>query len=167
MGIIEQLLSRVESVNDGLTGGSLIRDVVIDHEDDIMERQLEQLFTGKTATGEDIRPYYSEDLQPLGWFKDKDSAQRYADWKRSLSYPVQAQRNPDAPNLFIDGTFHSELGVFFGTDTMTIGGKTGYAQDIVEKYGLHQFGLSPDRWADIFENCGALEELTDKIREQL
>lgn len=167
MGILDQLLNKVTDVNDGLTSGALIRNVVTNHEADIMDRQYEQLFEGKTATGDDIRPYYSEDLQPHGYFKTKEAAQRYADWKRTLSYPVQADRNPDAPNLFINGKFHSELVAIFGTDEMVITGKTGYAQKIVAKYGLAQFGISPERWADIFENCGGLEELTNEIKNIL
>lgn len=167
MGILDQLLNKVTDVNEGLTSGALIRNVVVEHENDIMERQLAQLFEGKTATGDDIRPYYSEDLQPGGYFKNKESALRYAEWKRSLSYPVQAARNVDAPNLFINGKFHSELGVKFDAETMEIDGRTGYAQMIVAKYGLAQFGLSPERWADIFENCGGLEELTQEIKNIL
>lgn len=167
MGILDQLLNKVTDVNEGLTSGALIRNVVTEHETDIMDRQYEQLFEGKTATGDDIRPYYSEDLQPGGYFKSKDSAKRYVEWKLSLSYPIQVTRNSDAPNLFVNGKFHSELGVIFGPDIMTIVGKTGYAQNIVTKYGLAQFGISPERWADIFENCGGLDELTNEIKNIL
>lgn len=166
MGILNDLLNRVSDVNDGITSGSLIRDVIVNYESDIMDKQREQLFSGKTANGDDIRPYYTEDLQPGGYFKSRESALRYAEWKRSLSYPVQVTRNDDAPNLYVNGKFHSELGVEFGPDIMTIDGLTGYAKQIVAKYGLQQFGLSPERWVDIFES-GALADITNSIKNIL
>lgn len=167
MAFLDSLLSNVESLAEGLQTGSVIRDVVIDHEDDILNKQREQLFEGKNGKGEDIHPYYSEDLQPGGYFKTPEAAKSYADWKRSLSYPVQATRNPDAPNLYIVGKFHSELAIVFGTDTMTITGEDGWASGIVAKYGLEQFGISDERWADLFENYGILKELNDKIRKTI
>ena len=167
MGILDNLLNKVMDVNNGLTSGTLIRDVLTRHRDDIMDRQREQLFAGKNALGDDIRPYYSEDLQPGGYFKNKEAALRYAEWKRSLSYPVQASRNVDAPNLYINGRFHSELDVTFNSDTVAIQGDSGYAQKIVAKYGMAQFGLSMANWMDIFENCKGLEELTNEIKNIL
>lgn len=172
MGILEQLLARVTDVNNGLASGALVRNVVVDHESDILERQRQQLFEGKNANNEDLRPLYSEDLQPGGYFKTPESARRYADWKRQMSYPVQAQRNPDAPNLYVAGVpgagrFHSELTVAFGPEALTILGESAYSQRIIAKYGLDQFGISAGRWDDIFENCGALEELTNEIRKVL
>lgn len=167
MGILDNLLNKVLDVNDGLTSGALIREVLRSHSDDIMDRQHQQLFEGKAPSGEDIRPYYSEDLQPSGYFKTKEAALKYAEWKRSLSYPVQATRNEDAPNLYINGKFHSELDVTFNSDAVAIKGDTGYAQKIVAKYGMAQFGLSMANWMDIFENCKALEELTAEIKDIL
>ena len=100
MGILNDLRTRVQGVNDGLTTGELIRNVVVQHSDDIIEQQRIQLFEGKNSNGEDMRPFYSEDLKPKGFFHSVESAGRYAAWKQNgINYPYTANRNPDAPNL--------------------------------------------------------------------
>lgn len=162
--ILTQLLSRVQSVNEGLNTGSIVRDVVINHEADILELQRQQLFEGKASNGEDIRPYYSEDLKPGGYFHSVDSAGRYSAWKQGLTYPYKAgSRNPDAPNLYINGKFHSELGVEFGTDQMAVRGMTSYADGIVAKYGLQTFGLMAANWDALFAERGGLNELMQNL----
>ena len=150
-------------MRDGLQTGELIRDAIEPYEDTILRLQQEQLLSGKRSDGEDIRPYYSEDLKPGGYFKTRDSAARYAAWKTTLSYPYEANRNADAPNLYINGKFHSELGVVFGSDAVTIAGTTPYAAGIVAKYGIDTFGLSEQSWAAVFE-MGAFDNLLTNIR---
>lgn len=132
--------------------------------DEILELQKEQLFAGKASDGENIRPYYSEDLKANGgFFKTPQSAQRYADWKASLSYPYSVQRNLDAPNLYINGRFHSELGLEFTDEYMRVKGDTAYAEGIIAKYGEQTFGLSEESMAKIEEELN--ESITNKIRE--
>lgn len=151
-----------------MTSGAIVRDVLTGHEHDIMELQRRQLFEGKASNGEDIRPYYSEDLKPTGWFHSRESAGRYAAWKLSgISYPYSASRNADAPNLYINGRFHNELGVVFLPDAVSVQGMTAYAQQIVAKYGLATFGLMPIYWSEIFANRGALNELMQQIKSKL
>ena len=135
MGILNDLLARVTDVDNGLQTGELVRNAVISHPDDILELQKEQLFEGKRPDGEDIRPYYSEDLRPSGYFYSVESAKHYADWKlNEISYPYSAKnRNPDAPNLYINGRFHDELDVQFDSDTVGIVPSTSYAQRIMAK----------------------------------
>ena len=168
-GILSDLRQRVQAAADGLASGSLVRDVVVRHESDIMELQREQLFEGLASSGEDIRPYYSEDLKPGGYFYSVQSAGRYAAWKRDgISYPYSANnRNPDAPNLYVNGKFHSELGVEFGGDSLVVRGLTAYAQGIVAKYGLETFGLMAQNWARLFEDRGGLVELMDGLKRIL
>lgn len=169
MGILNDLLTRVETVNDGLQTGATVRDVIILHPDDILELQRQQLFEGKRPDGEDIRPYYSEDLKPAGYFYSVESAERYAAWKKDgINYPYTANnRNPDAPNLYINGRFHDELGVQFGADAVGIVPTTGYAQKIMAKYGIDSFGLMMANWMAIFLEHGAYNELMDQIKQQL
>ena len=168
MGILNDLRARVQSVNDGLESGELIRNVIVQHPDDIMELQLQQLFSGKASNGQDIRPYYSEDLKPSGYFHSVESAGRYAAWKRDgISYPYQANRNPDAPNLYINGRFHSELGVQFGADNVAVVPLTPYAANIVAKYGLNTFGLMVSNWTIIFVQRGAYNELLEQLRQRI
>lgn len=147
--------------------GTLIGGVVSQHASDIEELQREQLFAGRAASGEDIRPYYTEDVRPQGWFKSRESAARYAAWKQTLPYPVTVPRNPDAPNLYVDGTFHADLAAEFGTDGVAVVGKTLSAREIIGKYGADTFGLTPENWERIFRERGALDELQSVVRETL
>ena len=169
MGILDDLLNRVQSVSDGLQNGGLIRDVVLNHPDDILDLQREQLFEGKRADGEDIRPYYSEDLKPSGFFHSVESAGRYAGWKQTgINYPYTARnRNPDAPNLYINGKFHDELGVQFNSDSVGIIPTTSYASGIVAKYGIDTFGLMMENWMVVFVERGAYNELMNEIKQRL
>lgn len=169
MGILNDLRARVQGVNEGLQGGSLVRDVVVRHPDDILDLQRVQLFEGKAANGEDIRPYYSEDLKPSGYFYSVESAGRYAAWKKDgINYPYTARnRNPDSPNLYITGKFHDEIGVQFGPDAVGIVPATAFAAGIMAKYGLQTFGLMPGNWAEIFERRGGYYELMQLIKSRL
>lgn len=168
MGILNDLRMRVQGVNDGLETGALIRNVIVQHPDDILDLQRQQLFAGKTSTGEDIRPYYSEDLKPSGYFHTVESAGRYAAWKKDgINYPYKANRNPDAPNLYINGRFHDELGVQFAADTVAVVPTTLYSAGIVAKYGLITFGLMLANWMVIFVEKGAYNELMNELKTRL
>lgn len=165
MQLITSLLDRVLALDAGLRDGSLIREVVVRYEDEIMNLQKEQLFDGKAASGDDIRPYYSEDLKPGGYFYSVESAGRYSAWKQDIS--PGNNRNPDAPNLWINGKFHSELGVRFDPETMTIAGTTPYAAGIVAKYGLSTFGLTDENWARIWREYGGYGQLLEQTKAVL
>ena len=169
MGILNDLLSRVRNVNDGLQSGMLVRNALVSHPADIMELQKKQLFEGKRADGEDIRPYYSEDLKPMGYFYTVETAGRYAAMKQDgVKYPYTASgRNPDAPNLYFTGKFHDEIGVEFGPDAVGIVATTAFAQKIIDKYGADTFGLMAEYWHEIFTERGALDELMDEIKQEL
>lgn len=168
MGILNDLRARVANVNDGLQTGELVRDTIVRHPDDILELQKQQLFSGLASNGEDIRPYYSEDLKPAGYFKSAESAKRYSAWKETgINYPYAANRNPDAPNLYINGRFHDELGVQFDAQTVSVVGTTGYSKGIVAKYGIQTFGLMISNWMVVFVERGAYEELMNEIKTRL
>lgn len=168
MGILNDLLARVESVNEGLQTGEIVRNVLVQHPDDILELQKMQLFQGLASNGQDIRPYYTEDLKPSGYFHSVESAKRYAAWKESgISYPYSVKRNPNAPNLYIDGSFHDELDVQFDVQTLEIVGTTDYSRKIIEKYGVQTFGLMASNWSVIFNERGAYNELMDELKQRL
>lgn len=168
MGILNDLRARVAYVNDGLQTGELVRNAVVRHPDDILDLQKQQLFSGLASDGKDIRPYYSEDLKPNGYFYTVDSANRYAAWKESgINYPYSANRNPDAPNLYINGRFHDELGVQFDAQTVEIVGTTSYSKGIIAKYGIKTFGLMMSNWMVIFVERGAYNELMAELRTRL
>jgi hypothetical protein len=167
MSVIDQLLFNVETLQASLDSGDVQRDVLERHREDIIELQQIQLLEGKGSDGEDLRPYYSEDLQPQGWFKSKETAGRYAAWKGTLSYPFSVQRNPDAPNLYITGVFHGDLDVQFNPDTLAIVPTTMYAQQIMAKYGFGVFGLNAEMWGIIWNEFGAKDELITEMRNVL
>ena len=151
---LESLIRNAEMLKSAMDRGIFLQVALADDREKIMDLQREQLFEGKDNDGNDMRPFYSEDLQPGGWFKSKDSALRYAMWKQTgISYPVQVQRNPDAPNLYITGKFHSEIGVKQTSTTIGVYPLTPYASNIVAKYGMDRFGLSALRWCSVLDGC--------------
>lgn len=161
---LNNLLEKMQQVLTGLETGKLIGEVVSGYGNDVLELQKIQLLEGKASSGEDMRPYYSEDLKPKGWFYSVETARNYAAWKQSLSYPYEAERNPDAPNLYINGRFHSELGVEFGPESVVVQGRTPYAQNIIAKFGLGKFGLTQENWGEVFRR-GAGEKLMQTIKD--
>lgn len=126
--------------------GTHVRIILMNHEDIILGMVRDQLLDGIRGDGEDIRPYYSEDT----YFETRAQANQYIAWKKTIR--PNARRNPDAPNLFINGKFHSELGCFFNDTAMTIKGATFYAEEIVWKYGLPTFGLTDEHAKELADN---------------
>ena len=158
------LLDKAKAVQQGLQSGEYMREALRPREQLIMQHQYQQLFDGKASNGEDIRPYYSEDVQPRGYFRSRESADRYAQWKLTgIPYPWRGNRNPDAPNLYITGKFHEELGVRFLPDMIVVGAKTHYAANIVAKYGLGTFGLTGDIWGVILRENGVYGDVMQSI----
>lgn len=143
----------------------MVGDVLRRHETDIMELQRIQLLEGHDSDGNDMRPYYTEDVKPQGYFNSRESAGRYAAWKEGLSYPFSVSRNSDAPNLYINGRFHSELAVIFGNDGLSIEAQTPYAAKIVAKYGRNSFGLSMEKWNTLFNERGIKDEVIQQFRQ--
>lgn len=147
--------------------GSLVRGVLRNHEEDIMEQQHIQLLEGKGSDGEDLRPYYTEDLQPHGYFKSQQSASNYMAWKETLNYPYSVERNSDAPNLYINGHFYSEMEVKFEVDSMMIAPSSGYAAQIMAKYGMGRFGLSALKWQVMMQEKGVMIEVQEQMKQLL
>lgn len=167
MDILTDLLNRVLTVQAGLESGSLVREILVARGNEIIEEQRIQLLEGKGSDGEDLHPFYSEDLKSNGgYFHSVQSAGRYAAWKQDLDYPYSVSRNPDAPNLYITGKFHDELGVDFGPDSIAIVGLTTYAQRIMAKYGVSAFGLNAEHWDTVWSN-GGYDDLLESVKQIL
>lgn len=164
---LEGLLSNARQLQRDLQHGSIIREVLEPHGSEIVDLQRTQLLMGKASDGKDIHPFYTEDLKPRGYFRSVKTAQNYMAWKQSISYPKSVQRNPNAPNLYITGLFHSDLNVAFDSDTVGIVPDTAYAANIMAKYGLNVFGLSWASWAVVFNENGAKDELIMKVKDVL
>lgn len=148
------LLRNAEMLQSAMDRGIFLQVVLNDRREEIIASQREQLLEGKGSDGNDMRPYYSEDLKPDGWFHSKESAMRYALWKKTgISYPVDVQRNTDAPNLYINGKFHGEMEVRAGSTSVGVYPKTLYAATIMGKYGMNKFGLTSERWRKVLDDC--------------
>lgn len=161
---LARMAAAAKDLKSRLDDGSLMREVLQAHEEDIMQQQHIQLLEGKGSDGNDLRPYYTEDLQPTGYFKSVETASRYRAWKESLNYPYQVTwGNTDAPNLYINGRFYDELGVKFDSETMTIEPQTTYAATIVNKYGLSLFGLNPVHWETMMNEKGVRSDLQERV----
>ena len=161
---LQGLRGSLTAIRDGLADGSIMRKVLDPRKDEIMTFQYQQLFDGKASNGEDIRPYYTEDLKPQGWFHSVESAQAYSRWKETgIPYPFKANRNPDAPNLYINGKFHSELECYFLPDTIVIHARTPYANQIVMKYGEGTFGLTAESWGEMLNERGVANDVMKYI----
>lgn len=162
MEMIQSLIRRVQTAQDSM--GRWTREALQSDVDGIMRMQYEQLAEGKASSGQDLRPYYSED----SYFKTKAQSDWYRDWKRSIVPAVVPlrPRNPDAPNLYINGKFWNELAVTFSDEAMTVDGGTDYARDIVDKYGLASFGLNAYNQGFLADNL-LKPYLLRKLRETL
>lgn len=148
------LLRNAEMLQSAMDRGIFLQVVLNDRREEIIASQREQLLEGKDSDGNDMRPYYSEDLKPNGWFHSKESAMRYALWKKTgISYPVDVQRNTDAPNLYINGMFHNDLEARAGSTSVGVYPKTSYAAGIMAKYGMNKFGLTSERWRKVLDDC--------------
>lgn len=147
-----------------LADGSLVREVLSDHEEEIMREQHIQLLEGKDSSDNDMRPYYTEDLQPHGHFKSVESASAYMVWKESLTYPYQVTRgNSNAPNLYVNGRFYNEMGIKYESDKMAVVAKTPYADEIMNKYGLDKFGLSKLHWDRLMYEGGIKTSIQERV----
>ena len=163
---IDGLLTNARALKQGLQG-NLIREALQPLEGDIIEQQKIQLLEGKNSSGQDMHPFYSEDLKPRGWFKSRESAGRYAAWKQTISYPYSVKRNPDAPNLYITGVFHNDIGIVFSSDTLMVKPDTAYAANIMAKYGLNAFGLCAEKWGVIWNEKGGKDNLINEVKKTL
>jgi len=95
-----QLLSNVKELNNNFD--DIVLDLAMEEKDFIVQANRDQLWEGKTATDEDIRPYYSEDP----YFKTPKAAAGYAKWKQKIT---PSTRGIDVPNLYINGYFYKSI----------------------------------------------------------
>lgn len=102
---------------------------------------LEQLIAGQDREGKHITPTYDDDpfFEQEGFWHKRNAA--YKAWKRTIA-PITGggevlglSPRPDAvPNLFIDGTFYSEVNARNIPNGVTIDPGTGNGPEIVAKY---------------------------------
>ena len=165
---LARMTEAAKQLGQQMQDGSLVRGILRQHEQDIMEQQQIQLLEGKGSDGNDLRPYYTEDVQPHGYFRTQETASNYMAWKESLNYPYSVSRgNSNAPNLYINGRFYSEMEVRFEADSLMIVPSTPYAAQIMAKYGIKNFGLSALKWQVMMNEKGVKDEIQRRMKDIL
>lgn len=133
---IKSYLDNAKLVKEQLP--SVIIESLLKNEDRIVAMNQEQLYDGKTTKGTDIMPLYSQDT----FFKTQAQAQGYIKWKQKIT--PNSKRNPDAPNLIINGFHYSMIGLLKKGRDIVIGVKSSnqITSSIEGKY-KNIYGLNP------------------------
>jgi hypothetical protein len=92
-----ELANRLRSIDVEKMLDEILNDLL----PEIISLNKEQLWDGKTKNNADIHPFYSEDP----YFKSASQARAYAGWKQRIT--PNSDRYFDAPNLYINGYYHS------------------------------------------------------------
>jgi hypothetical protein len=100
---IRDYLNKVITAKEQLPDA--VNNALFQNEAKIVDLNKAQLYDGKDIFGNDIRPFYSQDT----FFKTQAQAQGYIKWKQKIT--PNSSRNPDAPNLFINGFHYSMIGL--------------------------------------------------------
>lgn len=109
--------------------------------DDIVAVIREQIYSGQNGEGEHLSPTYDADP----YFEEKGPwyhrAQSYKEWKNKITPPCSSTlidlppRPDNVPNLYIDGTFFSEITATLRGDMLYVDPGNGNGPAIVAKYG--------------------------------
>lgn len=149
MSIIEDLIQRVKSVNDGLTSGEWVRDIIVDNEAYIVDLNVEdQLYErGVNALGVSISDY-----KPYSPFT--------VEIKRMKGQPTNRVTLRDT------GDFHSSFYVEAGNEQFEIKAADDKTASLIKKYGREIFGLTDENLKDIIENY-IYPDLLDRTRKTI
>jgi len=133
---IRDYLTRLKTAKEQLPDA--VNDALFSNEAKIVDLNKAQLYDGKDVSGNDIHPLYSQD----SFFKTPAQAQGYIKWKSKIT--PNSSRNPDAPNLFINGFHYSMIGLLKKGIDVVIGVKTSnqITSSIEGKY-KNIYGLNP------------------------
>lgn len=153
---VEDLIANFRFVLEAIP--ETVKDAIFSNEKQIIRLNQNQLYDGKTNTGEDIHPLYTEDP----FFKTVGQAQGYIKWKQKIT--PNSRRNPNAPNLFINGYYHRSLKlVDENGDVIIISTLTGEMGGIDEKYA-NILGLTPSN-QEIINNEIILPKIWDLLEK--
>lgn len=130
-------------------------------EDAYLVLNRKQLRRGRDKNDNYLSPKYSEDP----YFKSKEAALRYANWKKSID--VQTDKPFDVPNLYINGRFHNSLHLVANTRVIDFISASPDAKGIEQKFNQNKiYGLTDESKAKyIPENL--FPELKQRITSKL
>lgn len=120
-----------------------------------------QLLRGLNKDGNYLSPKYSEDP----FFKSKESAKRYAVWKKKIE-PVKTDRPEDVPNLYIIGAFHSKIDVKASANEYTFSNTINFAGGVEGKF-KDIYGLTTESKAETYIPDYLLPAVQDRITKKL
>lgn len=133
---IDKLIEHYKSILDKIP--ETVESAIYENEKQIIQLQKNQLYDGKSNTGEDLRPYYSEDR----YFKTPGQAQGYIKYKQDIT--PNPRRNRDAPNLYVNGYIHRNIRIVkeSGNITFDFNKNVSFAESVKAKYD-NLLGLNP------------------------
>lgn len=120
-----------------------------------------QLLRGLTKEGEYLSPKYSEDP----FFKSKESAKRYAQWKKRIE-PIKTDRPEDVPNLYIVGVFHSKIDVEANASEYTFTNTASFASGVEGKF-KNIYGLTSESKSETYIPDYLLPAVQNRVTSKL
>lgn len=127
--------------------------------DDIISLNQQQLYSGRLADGSPVSPGYLDDP----YFKSREAAQRYSDWKDQIT--PDEQRTPGVPNLFINGRFYQSWSIRASATKINFESSDPDAMNIEEKFSEKIYGLD-DENMDTYRRESFFPVLKDQIMGQ-
>lgn len=109
---------------------------IIENNEKVIDSIQNQLWDGKKGDGQNITPSYLDDP----FFETRKQAEGYRNWKNLIT--KNSDRDPDTPNLFINGYFYNTLFVDSGSFEV---GSNSFGNPIIEKYGNDTFSIDAKR----------------------
>lgn len=115
----------------------------------VLNAVKEQLMCGVDSQDRHLTPTYDNDpfFEEEGYWHHRNAA--YKQWKRIITPPTRGAvlglepRPDEVPNLFIDGTFYSEITTMMQGDVLVTGPGSGNGPAIIRKYGDGILGMGP------------------------
>lgn len=115
----------------------------------VLQAVKEQLYSGLNGDDDFLYPNYDNDpfFEEEGYWYHR--AKAYKEWKKSITPPVAgtmiglSARPDDVPNLFIDGTFYSEITAQRNGMALVVDPGDGNGPAILRKYGDNILTMGP------------------------
>lgn len=133
---IDKLIQHYKSILEKIP--ETVESAIYENEKQIIQLQKNQLYDGKSNTGEDLHPLYTEDP----YFKTQGQAKGYIRYKQMIT--PNPRRNPNAPNLYINGYIHRNIRIVkeSGNITFDFNSNVDFAESVKAKYD-NLLGLNP------------------------
>lgn len=130
----------------------------------------EQMYVGMDGDEQHLSPTYDDDpfFNEEGWWHHR--SEDYKAWKMKITPPLAGiltnlpPRPDNVPNLWIDGTFHSEVNAKPNDNGINIDPGMGNGPDIVAKYGDRLLFPGPTavEYFNIYKMLPAIREHFEK-----